>query len=168
MVFDRRCTFRQTLPEYGDLMARDVKSGNYCDDAGESLLAQLINQAFYYTRRSFDEALRELDLTAAQAGVLRRISDDAGSTGAEISRRMFTTPQAVQLVLATLEGKGFIARASDPASKRVVRWFITDDGLQMLNHAMPKMWAVERDLESVLTAQQCRQLSTLLQRYVDR
>ena len=39
----------------------------------QSELAQLINQAFYYTRRSFDEALRQLGLTAAQAGVLRRI-----------------------------------------------------------------------------------------------
>jgi DNA-binding MarR family transcriptional regulator len=135
-------------------------------DPGQSLLAQLINQAFYYTRRSFDEALRELDLTAAQAGVLRRICDNPGITGVEISRRMFTTPQAAQLVLATLEGKGLIERKPDPASRRIVRSFISEDGRRALEHAMPKMWEVEQALEGVLTAEECQQLSTLLQRYV--
>ena len=133
----------------------------------QSELAQLINQAFYYTRRSFDEALRQLGLTAAQAGVLRRICDNPGITGVEISRRMFTTPQAAQLILATLENKGLIDRKSDPASGRIVRSFITEDGRRALEDAMPKMWEVEQELEGALTVEECHQLSTLLQRYVD-
>ncbi len=149
-------------------MSSKRKPADFHSDPGQSLLAQLINQAFYYTRRSFDEALRELSLTAAQAGVLRRICDDPGITGVEISRRMFTTPQAAQLILATLENKGLIDRRSDPASGRIVRSFITEDGRRVLEHAMPKMWEVERDLEGGLTAEECRQLSSLLQRYVDK
>jgi DNA-binding MarR family transcriptional regulator len=80
---------------------------------------------------------------------------------------MFTTPQAAQLILATLENKGLIDRRSDPASGRIVRSFITEDGRRALENAMPKMWGVEQELESVLTADECHQLSALLQRYVD-
>lgn len=148
-------------------MSSTEKPADFGGDPGQSLLAQLINQAFYYTRRSFDEALRELGLTAAQAGVLRRICDNPGITGVEISRRMYTTPQAAQLILATLEGKGLIERKTDPASKRIVRSFITEDGRQTLDQAMPSMWAVERGLEGTLTAQECRRLCALLQKYVD-
>ena len=148
-------------------MSSKRKSAGAQTDPVRSELAQLINQAFYYTRRSFDETLRQLGLTAAQAGVLRRICDDPGITGVQISRRMFTTPQAAQLVLATLESKGLIERKSDPASRRIVRSFITEEGRRTLGLAMPRMWEVERDLEGVLTAQECRQLSALLQRYVD-
>jgi len=148
-------------------MSSKRKPADFHGDPGQSLLAQLINQAFYYTRRSFDEALRELGLTAAQAGVLRRICDNPGITGVEVSRRMFTTPQAAQLVLATLENKGLIDRKSDPASGRIVRSFVTEDGRHVLEHAMPKMWEVEQELEGGLTKEECRQLSALLQRYVD-
>jgi DNA-binding MarR family transcriptional regulator len=148
-------------------MSSKRKPADFHSDPVRSELAQLINQAFYFTRRSFDEALRRLGLTAAQAGVLRRICDNPGITGVEISRRMFTTPQAAQLILATLENKGHIDRKPDPASGRIVRSFITEDGRRALDHATPKMWEVERELEGALTAEECHQLCTLLQRYVD-
>src|SRR5947208_8389893 len=48
------------------------------------LLSQLIMQAYYYTRRSFDDAVRDYGITAAQMGVLHRIADHPGITGAEI------------------------------------------------------------------------------------
>jgi DNA-binding MarR family transcriptional regulator len=147
-------------------MSSTRKPAGFPGDPVRSELAQLINQAFYYTRRSFDEALRELGLTAAQAGVLRRICDNPGITGVEISRRMFTTPQAAQLVLATLENKGLIERKPDPASRRIVRWFISEEGRRVLDRAMPKMWGVEQELEGVLTTEECHRLRILLQRYV--
>lgn len=148
-------------------MSRKGGRDDFPGDPARSELTQLVNQAFYYTRRSFDEALRPLGLTAAQAGVLRRISDAPGITGVEISRRMYTTPQAAQLILATLENKGFINRKSDPTSGRIVRWFLTEVGSRALGKAMPRMWEVEQELERPLTTGECRQLSEMLQRYVE-
>ena len=129
-------------------------------------LSPLLNQAFYFTRRTFDEAVRHFGLTAAQMGVLRRIVEDPGITGAEISRRMFTTPQAAQLMLTTLEGKGLIERKPDPASGRIVRSFITIEGRRVITAALQEALKIEQELGSVLSREERATLVRLLRRYV--
>ena len=132
------------------------------------MLSPLINQAFYYTRRTFDEVVRGYGITASQMGVLHRIEDYPGITGAELSRRMFTTPQAAQLMLTTLENKGLIERKPDPASGRIVRSFLTEDGRRLVDDCLAESYEVERQLASVLTDDEHRTLHSLLQRYVNQ
>lgn len=132
------------------------------------MLSPLINQAFYYTRRSFDDALRDYGITASQIGVLRRINDHPGITGAELSRRMFTTPQAAQLMLATLERKGLVERKPDESSGRQICSSLTDDGRSLLQTCLAESYRVERRMASTLNDGERRTLYALLERYVNQ
>ena len=78
-------------------------------------------QAFHYTRRTFDDAVRPYGITATQLGVLNRLAERPGLSGAELGRLMLTTSQAAQLMLAALERKGLIKRTPDPNHGRIVR-----------------------------------------------
>jgi DNA-binding MarR family transcriptional regulator len=129
-------------------------------------LSLLIMQAYLYTRRSFDEALRKHGVSAAQLGVLNRIAARPGLSGAELAREMFTTPQAAQLMLATLERKGLVERAADPNHGRIIRSTLTDAGQKVVDVCRADAWAHERRLGAALDEHEREELVELLVRYV--
>jgi DNA-binding MarR family transcriptional regulator len=131
-------------------------------------LSPLIMQAFYYTRRAFDQAVRAHGITASQLGVLNRIAEHPGITGAELSRLMFTTPQAAQLMLTALERKGLVERKPDPKSGRIVRSFLTEYGRRIVHACHAAVLKVERQLSADLGTKERRTLVNLLQDYVDQ
>jgi len=128
----------------------------------------LVMQAYFYTRRSFDEAMRAHGVTASQASVLDRIYEHPGISGAEISREMLTTPQAVQLMLATLERKGLLVREPDPTRGRVVGSHLTEEGRRMFGACLADAIELEKRLSENLTPKERRTLIELLKRYLGR
>jgi len=125
-------------------------------------------QAYFYTRRSFDEVMRAHGVTASQAGVLDRIYEHPGISGAEISREMLTTPQAVQLMLATLERKGLLVREPDPTRGRAVGSHLTEEGRRMFGACLADAVEVEKRLSENLSPEERRTLIDLLERYLGR
>lgn len=129
-------------------------------------VARIINQAFHYTRRVVDEAARAHGVTAAQIGVLIRIAERPGLSGAELARDMLTTPQAAQLLLATLERKGLIERKLDPIHGRIVRSDLTDEGRRVVEVSRPDLLRIQRQLVAVFNAEERDAFVSLLQRYM--
>ena len=123
-------------------------------------------QAFFYTRRSFDEALRAHGVSASQLGVLNRLAERPGLSGAELARQMFTTSQAAQLMLATLERKGLVERTRDPSHGRIVRSVLTEDGRRVVDVCRADTRQVEQQLVAVLDDDDREALVDLLMRYV--
>lgn len=131
-------------------------------------LVPLIMQTYFYARRNFDEAMRAHGVTASQASVLSRIYEHPGISGAEISRQMFTTPQAVQLMLATLVRKGLLVREPDPTHGRVVGSRLTDEGCRIFIACHADAAEVDRRLSESLSPEERRTLIDLLERYLHR
>ena len=129
-------------------------------------LLPLVMQAFFYSRRSFDEAMRSHDLTGSQAGMMSRIFDQPGISGAELSRQMLTTPQAVQLMLATLERKGLIERRPDRTKGRVLGSHLTEAGRAAFHACLADAAAADRALSQNLDEHERQQLMDLLQKYI--
>ena len=130
-------------------------------------LLPLVMQAFFYSRRSFDEAMRSHGLTGSQAGMLSRIYDQPGISGAELSRQMLTTPQAVQLMLATLERKGLIERTPDRAKGRVLGSHLTAIGRKTFRACLTDAGEADRSLSQGRDEAEREQLLDLLQKYSD-
>ncbi len=129
-------------------------------------LLPLVMQSFFYTRRSFDDAMRSHGITGSQAGVLSRIYDQPGISGAELSRQMLTTPQAVQLMLATLERKGLIAREPDPTQGRVLGSRLTDVGREVFLACLTDAAEADKMLSMSLSAEERLNLIELLEKYI--
>jgi DNA-binding MarR family transcriptional regulator len=127
----------------------------------------LVMRVFFYTRRNFDEAMRPHGVTASQLGALAQIFEHPGISGAEISRQMGTTPQAVHLMLSTLEHKGLIEREPHSAQGRVVSSHLTEEGEQAFVNCLLDALAVEKRLSQYLTTDERRTLIRLLGRCLE-
>jgi DNA-binding MarR family transcriptional regulator len=149
-------------------MANPPTDANGPGTESRAPLSWLILEAFYYTRRSFDEAVREYGVSASQLGVLNRLAEHPGLSGAELARLMLTTSQAAQLMLATLERKGLVRRARDPRHGRIVRSRLTAKGGRIVTACRPVAWEMEARLGAGLDADARDELADLLHRYTDR
>lgn len=130
-------------------------------------IGQLIRQAYLLNRATTDEALRVHGISVAQYGVLRRLADAPGSSGADLARDMSITPQAMHELISGLEATGLVERRADPAHRRIRRAVLTPLGEQTLAACLPEMRALERHRVRYLAADERRQLQHLLRKYMD-
>jgi DNA-binding MarR family transcriptional regulator len=109
------------------------------DDA--AAIMQLVTDAYRSSRAQIDRVLGRFDLSAMQYGLLMRIAQDPGISGAELARQVRVSAQAVQNQLALLEQRSLIRRTRDHGKKIKVR--ITPAGRQKLANAQPLVDAVQ-------------------------
>ena len=148
-------------------MADPGTNANPSGTDSSASLPWLILEAFHYTRRAFDEAVRVHGVSASQLGVLNRIADHPGLSGAELARLMLTTPQATQLMLGTLERKRLVRRTPDPRHGRIVRSRLTAKGERVVAACRPLVWEMQARLGARLDSSAREQLADLLHRYTE-
>jgi DNA-binding MarR family transcriptional regulator len=81
------------------------------------------------------EIFKDYDLTPTQYNVLRilRGAKEEGLACGEISDRMITRDSDITRVLDRLESRGLITRERQTADRRIVRAFISEKGLRIVN-----------------------------------
>ncbi len=129
-------------------------------------LLPLVMMSFFHTKRSWDDAIRSHGITGSQMGVLSRIYDQPGISGAELSRQIKTTPQAVQLMLTTLERKELITRHPDPSQGRVLGARLTEEGTKIFLACLTDTVETDRQLSAGLSPEERKTLIDLLDKYV--
>jgi DNA-binding MarR family transcriptional regulator len=129
----------------------------------ETELIWLIWAAFYHTRKPIEAVVHPYGVTAPQIGILNRLADRPGLSGAEISRVLVISPQAVHEALTALERKGLIERR--PGSGRVMSSHLTDAGRQVVEGCSSGLRQVGRRLVSVLGPEEQHVLADILRRY---
>lgn len=84
-------------------------------------------------RARLDEALARHGVTTTEYLVLSELRLRDGPSSAQLARIAFVTPQAMNLVIRDLEGRGLIRRDPHPAGGRTLRARLTRKGLSTLN-----------------------------------
>jgi DNA-binding MarR family transcriptional regulator len=107
----------------------------------------LLRQAWLAFDGALEAVLREQDLTAAQYGALSVLARVPGSSGADLARGSNTTPQAMNVLIATLERKGLVERRPHPTHGRILQVSLTDEGDKRLEAANPVVRALEKSIE---------------------
>jgi DNA-binding MarR family transcriptional regulator len=117
------------------------------EPASAPKLAYLIKRIEMVQRARMEEALRPLGVPLNQYTALSLLERRQLSS-AQLARRHYVTPQAMNQLVATMERDGLIERRPDPHNRRVLRAALTDRGTEVLGscHA-----AVE-DLENEVLA----------------
>lgn len=110
----------------------------------------LLKRAFHHGHRAVNEAIRAYGITPTQIGVLNRLAQEPGLSGAEMARRLLVTPQAAQLALAALEERGLVERSADPKHGRIVRTFLTKEGRRVYKQGIDRSFRAEEEFLSVL------------------
>jgi DNA-binding MarR family transcriptional regulator len=113
-------------------------------------------------RRALGEALAPHDLSLPEYTTLSVLSARSGLSNAQLARRSLITPQAMNEVLARLEGRRLVRRRPDPAHGRIRPAELTAAGRRVLAGADAAVDAVERRMLAGVSTAERRQLSTLL------
>ena len=132
-----------------------------------SLVGYLIKQSQQAVRTSMDQELRRLDLTTSQYALMTAIDETPGSSGAELARLCFITPQSVsELVNGLLEQK-LIERTSSKTHGRVIEVRLTTLGRERLRRAEVRVRALEEIMLVGMTTEQRSSLSNMLRLCVE-
>ena len=109
-----------------------------------------MKRAQHALRLEMDDALRDLALTTPQYAALSVLAEGPGSSGAEVARRCFVTPQTMNGVLVKLEGAGLVSRRAHPEHGRVLQAYPTRKGENLLVRAHRAVVEIEERMLSGL------------------
>ena len=124
-----------------------------------------LKQAEQAMVRAKSAALKPSGVTLAQYVALVELDRQPGITGAALARASLVTPQAMMVVLKSLEEQGLIARAPHPRHPSVLELRMTDAGREALAAARQLAEPVEQQVLSAFSAPELEVLGALLSRW---
>ncbi|THD53167.1 MAG: MarR family transcriptional regulator [Bradyrhizobium sp.] len=115
-------------------------------------LGYLLRQAQAATRLTLERALAGLGITTPQFAVLTMLRAYPGLSGADLARVAVLTPQTVGVIIRNLERDGAIQQQPHPVHGRLLQWTLTRRGANLLDKGRRHAMALERRLQSGLSA----------------
>lgn len=98
--------------------------------------------------------LEPLNLTFPQYICLRILSKKPGRSNAELARDINVSPQAMNVVLRSLEDRGLVVRPADAASGRSQPAKLTRAGVRLLTRTDPGVRDAERRMLAHLSTEE--------------
>lgn len=133
----------------------------------EPRLGMLVKRAEQAMIRTKSTALKFVGLTPAQYVALVELDQQPGVTAATLARACLVTPQAMMILLKTMEQQGLIDRTSHPRHPNVLELHMTDVGREALQAARERVDPIEQRVFEVFTAKDLAVFRGLLSRFID-
>ncbi len=136
--------------------------------AEEERLGMLIKRAEQAMIRAKSAALKYVGLTLAQYVALVELDQQPGITAATLARACLVTPQAMMILLKTMEQQDLISRSSHPRHPNVLELHMTAVGREALQAARERVDPIERCVFDSFTPKELAGFRELLARFIDR
>jgi DNA-binding MarR family transcriptional regulator len=130
--------------------------------------AFLLAQLGAHAAARFAERIAGLDLTPAQAGVLRLLAGNPGRSQRELADELGMPPSRFVPFADKLEERGLIERRRNPSDRRLHALHLTEKGLGLLTELRKAGMAHERQVCQALSADEHQQLIELLSRVAEQ
>jgi DNA-binding MarR family transcriptional regulator len=112
-------------------------------------------------------ALKPVGVTLAQYVALEELERQPGITSATLARACLVTPQAMMVVLRSMEEQGLISRSIHPRHPNVLELHVTDAGREALHAARHRVAPMERAVADAFSPAELDLLAALLRRLID-
>lgn len=127
-------------------------------------LTYLVKRLEMAERARMEEVLRPLRVTLAQYTALSVLECRGGLSSAQLARRHFVTPQAMQQLVAAMERDGLVERRAAPDNRRVLQVWLTAHGDEVLADCHSAAGVVERRMLGALEPDQAEVFADALER----
>jgi DNA-binding MarR family transcriptional regulator len=117
-------------------------------------IGYLLVQAHHAFAAAMEAALRPSGLSRAQFGTLSVVVRQPGLSSADLARVVMVTPQAVNLLVTSLERDGLVERRPHPTHGRILEVHPTREGVRRLEQAYPAVIELEDHLTADLSQRQ--------------
>ena len=138
------------------------------NESGKGQPAFLLAQLGAHAASQFAERLRVLDLTPADAGILRLLRVAAGPSQQELASKLQIHPSRLVAILDNLEKRGFVERRANPDDRRLYSLYLTKDGGEVLERIGKVAREHQDALLSVLNQEERGELANLLLKIADQ
>jgi DNA-binding MarR family transcriptional regulator len=142
-------------PRYGHLPA----SAGEQDDALFFRLSYVIARLDRAVRRGIEERLAPHGLSVSQYTALSVLRNRPGLSNAQLARRTFVTPQAMNEVIASLEEAKLIKRDVDRNHRRILRARLTARGNRLFERLDQEIGELEEEMLGGLSEAERRQFT---------
>jgi MarR family transcriptional regulator, organic hydroperoxide resistance regulator len=112
--------------------------------------------------------MRALGIFRGQSFVLFKLLEFPGVSQVDLARHVHVQPPTLARTLTRLQETGFVAREVDPEDHRINRLSLTDQGETVVEKLKAVRDMEKREVFSVLSAKEQKQLCSLLDRISDR
>jgi DNA-binding MarR family transcriptional regulator len=126
--------------------------------------AQLMKRILIGFRTQLDEELRPKGVTTAQLQILKAVKSTPGSSGAQLARVCYMTPQSMQVLIQKAETDGWIERHKGKGNDRMLAASLTAAGEDLLRDADAVVKRIETRLWAGVSSGEIAKLADLLQR----
>src|SRR5580700_4480386 len=126
--------------------------------------AFLLVQLGTHTARQFAEELAPLGAEPRHVGMLTRLAANEGKAQQVIGELIGLNPTQMVFLVDELEDRGFVERRRNPADRRSYALYLTPAGRDMLASVQAAGRAHQARLGSPLSADDQKQLTSLLRR----
>jgi DNA-binding MarR family transcriptional regulator len=134
--------------------------------AGNSFLLAQIGA---HAAARFAQRIAELDLTPAQAGLLRLVAQQPGRSQQVLAQQLRTPPSRLVPLVDHLEGRGLIERRRNPEDRRHHALYLTAAGGQFMKARLAPIGIEhEDDICAALSTAERDQLHELLSRIAEQ
>ncbi len=144
-----------------------MRSGAASAPPSQESLGRLLKRAEQTLLRAKSAALKTTGLTLAQYVALAELDERPGITGAELARACLVSPQAMMVVLKTLEEQGLVERTPHTRHQTVLEIYATDAGREVLVEARERVEPIERTVNKAFSPSETATLGALLQRLTE-
>lgn len=127
----------------------------------------LVKRAEQAMIRAKSATLKTVGLTPAQYVALVELEQQPGVTAATLARACLVTPQAMMILLKTMEQQDLISRSSHPRHPNVLELHMTGVGREALQAARKQVDPMERRVFDVFSAKELVLFRELLSRFID-
>jgi len=128
------------------------------------MLVKRAEQAMVRTKAG---ALKSVGLTLSQYVALFELEQQPGITAASLARACLVTPQAIMILLNTMEQQGLIVRSSHPRHPNVLELHLTEVGREALHAARLRVDPIERRVFGAFSPKDQAAFRAFLSRFIE-
>jgi len=130
-------------------------------------LGMLVKRAEQAMVRAKSAALKSIGLTPSQYVALFELDQQSGITAATLARACLVTPQAMMILLKTMEQQGLITRSSHPRHPNVLELHMTEVGREALHTARERVDPIERRVYGAFSPKDLGTFREFLLRFIE-
>jgi DNA-binding MarR family transcriptional regulator len=130
-------------------------------------LGMLVKRAEQAMVRAKSAALKSVGLTPSQYVALFELDQQPGITAATLARACLVTPQAMMILLKTMEQQGLITRSSHPRHPNVLELHMTEVGREALHSARERVDPIERRVFGAFSPKDMAAFREFLSRFIE-
>jgi DNA-binding MarR family transcriptional regulator len=133
----------------------------------EPRLGTLVKRAEQEMVRAKSAALKPVGVTLAQYVALQELELQPGVTAASLARACFVTPQAMMVLLNSMEQQGLIARSVHARHANVLELHMTDVGREALYAARNRIEPIESRVWALFSPKELAVFREHLSRFIE-